>query len=160
LLGAVAAVSCFASCRDPVRERAERDARDLARLGAIVEADQALDRALKGADDRSRAGEDAKAIEILERDATRAAAEALVEAEREPLETDWAGARREALTAVMRDRQASIAAYAGALRHEDLEPRLDATLAQLRLQRRALDVATWALAPPGQPRPVSPPDAG
>jgi len=122
--------------------------RDHARLAAIVDADQALDRSLKRADDSSRAGDDARAAELLEGDARRAAEEALAEAAREPLETDWARARRDAIVGVIRDRQASIPAYAAAIRGDGLEEKLAAVEAQIALQKRALDAAAAALAPP------------
>jgi hypothetical protein len=157
-------VIALVSCRDPEREQAARDERDHVRLLAVVDADQALDRALKTADDASQAGDDAKAAGLLEGVAARAAIDAIAEAEREPFETPWARARRDALVAVMRDRQASIEGYAAAVRGEDLEAKLTAVQAQLALQKRALDVATAAVAPPGSagPRPAreGAPDGG
>jgi hypothetical protein len=112
-------------------------------------ADEALDRALKSADDASRAGDEAKAASLLESTAAQASTEAIAEAVREPVETAWARARRDALLAVMRERQSSIAPYAQALRGEDLEAKLAAVEAQLALQKKALDAASAALAPPG-----------
>jgi hypothetical protein len=137
------------ACRDPVREAAERDARDMARLERIVSADELFDRALKSADDASRAGDDEKAATLLEGAGARAAAEAVAEAEREPLESPWARARRDALVAVLRERGASMPAYAKALRGEDLDAKLAAVQAQLALQKKALDVAAATLAAPG-----------
>jgi hypothetical protein len=135
-------------CHDPARERAAREARDHVRLEAIVNADESLDHALKRADDASRAGDEANAASLLEGDAARASASAIAEAEREPLETPWARARRDALVTVMRERQTSIAPYAQALRSEDLEAKLAAIQTQIALQKKALDVASAALAAP------------
>jgi hypothetical protein len=137
------------ACHDPAREAAERDARDHARLERIVSADELFDRALKAADDASRAGDDEKAASLLEGAGARAAAEAIAEAEREPLETPWARTRRDALVAVLRDRGASMPGYAQALRGEDLDAKLAAVQAQVALQQRALDVASAAVAAPG-----------
>jgi hypothetical protein len=135
-------------CHDPAREQAEREARDRVRLESIVTADEALDRALKSADDVSRAGDDAKAAALLEGDGARASSDAVAEAEREPLETPWARARRDAILAVMRERGASIAPYASALRGEDLDAKLAAVETQIALQKKALDAAAAALSPP------------
>jgi hypothetical protein len=143
----VCVLACLA-CHNPAREVAERDARDHARLAAIVDADQLFDRALKAADDASRAGEDRRAADLLEGEATRAANDAIAEAEREPLESPWAGARRDALVRVLQDRQASLGEYARALRGEDLEAKLAAVQAQLELQKRALEAASSALSSP------------
>ena len=148
-LFALVAVFLAAGCHNPARELAERDARDQARLAAIVEADQVLDRAFKAADDASRSGQDAKAADLLEGEVVHAAADAVTEAEREPLESAWARARRDALVQVLRDRQASIAEYAQATRGEDLEAKLAAVEKQIQLQKRALAAAARALAPPG-----------
>jgi hypothetical protein len=137
------------ACHDAAREQAERDARDHVRLEAIVTADEAFDRALKSADDASREGDDAKAASLLEGDADHASAEALAEAEREPLETPWARARRDAMLAVIRERRAAITLYAQALRGEDLDAKLAAIEAQVALEKKALEVASAALAPPG-----------
>jgi hypothetical protein len=110
-----------------------------------VAADEVLDQALKSADDQSRAGDDAKAAALLDGVAARASDDAVAEAEREPLETAWARARRDAILGVMRDRRASIAPYAAALRGEALDAKLAAVVTQLALQKRALDAATAAL---------------
>jgi hypothetical protein len=110
-----------------------------------VSADELLDRALKSADDASRANDDGKAAALLEGDGVRASNEAIAEAEREPLETPWGRARRDAILAVMRERQSSIALYAAALRGEDLEAKLAAVELQIALQRKALDAASAAL---------------
>ncbi len=150
---AAIAVVLAVACRDPAREQAERDGRDRARLERIVTADEALDRALKSADDASRAGDEARAATILESGATEASNEAIAEAEREPLETAWAGARRDAILAVMRERRGSIAPYAQALRGEDLDAKLAAIEAQIGLQKRALEAAAAALATPDLPDP-------
>jgi hypothetical protein len=148
-----AAVACAAcllcACHDPAREQAERDARDHARLEGIVAADEALDKALKSADDASHAGEDQRAADLLEGDAVRASEEALAEAQREQLETPWGRARRDAIVEVIRERRASIAPYAQALRGEDLDAKLTAVVAQLALQKKALEAVSAALAPPG-----------
>ena len=120
-----------------------------------MNADEALDRALKSADDASRAGDDARAADLLEGAAARASRDAVAEAEREPLETPWGRARRDAILAVLRERQAAIAPYARAVRGEDLDAKLAAIEAQIALQKRALEVATAALADPALS-----PDAG
>jgi hypothetical protein len=137
------------ACHDPARDAAERDARDQARLERIVSADELFDRALKRADDASRAGDDAKAAAVLEGDGARAASEAIAEAEREPLESLAARMKRDALVAVLRERAASIPGYALALRGEDLEAKLAAVQAQVALQKKALDAASAAVAAPG-----------
>jgi hypothetical protein len=136
-------------CHDKVREQAERDARDHERLVAIVGADEALDRALKSADDASRDGDDAKAAALLEGDVAHAAEGAIAAAARETLETPWGQARQAAVLAVMRERQASIKGYAEATRGDDLEAKLAAVQSQVALQERALEAAAAALAPPG-----------
>jgi hypothetical protein len=151
VLTLLAAAAPLAACHDPVREQAERDDRDHARLAAIVQADAALDRVLKSADDASHAGDDAKAADILEGDATHAATDAVAqaEAEREAMETPWGRARRDALAAVLRERQAAIAPYAAAARGDDLDAKLATVIQQLELQKKAVAAATAALAPPG-----------
>ena len=133
---------------------------DHAQLVRIVQADERLDRALKAADDASRAGDDAKGAALLEGDATRAASEAIALGEQAPLATTWGRARREALLSVIHERAASIPSYADAMRGEDLEAKLAVVTLQIDLQKRALDAAAAALAP--TPRPASPPhgDAG
>ncbi|HEY2513826.1 MAG TPA: hypothetical protein VGI39_23320, partial [Polyangiaceae bacterium] len=146
---AVAELVAAGGCHNAARDLAERDARDRARLAAVVDADQVLDRAFKAADDASRAGQDAKAADLLEGEVVHAAADAIAEAEREPLESAWAKARRDALVRVLRDRQASIAPYAQATRGEDLEAKLAAVQTQIELQKRALAAAARALSPPG-----------
>ncbi len=129
------------------RDADTRDADDHARLARIVAADEALDRALKAADDASQNGDDAKGANILETDATSAADEAIREAEHEAVETAWARARRDALLAIIRERRASISSYAEAMRSTDLEAKLAVVTLQIELQRRALDVAAATLAP-------------
>jgi hypothetical protein len=152
----VAGSLALLACHDAAREEAEREARDRTRLETILNADEALDRALKSADDVSRAGNDEKAAALLEGEATRASAIAVAEAEREPLETQWGRARRDAILAVMRERQAAIAPYAKAIRGEDLDAKLSAVETQIALQKKALDVATAALSGPVAPPPISP----
>ena len=139
-------LTLLSGCHDQAREQAERGARDRGRLEAIVNADETLDRTLKSADDASRAGDEAKAAALLEGDGARASSDAIAEAEREPLETTWARARRDAILAVMRERQTSIPAYARALRGDDLEAKLAAVETQIALQKKALDAASAALA--------------
>jgi hypothetical protein len=134
---------------------AARDARDLAKLGHVVAADEAFDRALKLADDASRTGDDARAAKLLETEVTRAGDDALAAATRETLETPWAAARRDSIVAVMRARRDSIPPYAKALRGEDVAAKLAALQTQLELQKWAIDAAKAALAPPGPA-----PDAG
>jgi hypothetical protein len=121
----------------------------MTRLERIVSADELFDRALKSADDASRAGDDEKAATLLEGAGAKAAADAVAEAEREPLETAWARARRDALAAVLRERGASLPGYAKAIRGEDLDAKLAAVQAQIDLQKKALDVATATLRAPG-----------
>jgi hypothetical protein len=152
----LAAALGSSGCRDRAQEQSERDARDHARLVAMVDADEALDRALKAADDASRAGDDLAAAALLEGDAQRAADAALAAIEHEPMETPWGRARQQALGAVVRDRRTSIASYAAATRGEDLDAKLAAVQQQVSLQQRALDAVASALAPPG----VSNADAG
>jgi hypothetical protein len=115
-----------------------------------VTADEALDRAMKSADDASRAGDEEKAAGLLDDAAVHASESAIAEAERAPLETAWARARRDTVLAVMRERRASIAPYAAALRGEDLDAKLAAIEAQITLQKKALEAATLALAAPGE----------
>jgi hypothetical protein len=143
------------ACRDAARDESERSARDRTRLETIINADEALDRALKSADDVSRAGDDEKAAALLEGEATRASGDAVAEAEREPLETAWGRGRRDAILAVMRERQAAIAPYAKAIRGDDLDAKLSAVETQIALQKKALDVTTAALSGP-----MSSPDGG
>jgi hypothetical protein len=137
---------CFA-CHDssPAREEAAREARDRVRLETIINADEALDRALKKADDVSRAGNDEEAARLLEEIAAPASAEAVREAEQEPLETAGGRLRRDAILAVMRERQAAIGPYAKAIRGEDLDAKLSAIETQIALQKKALEAATAAL---------------
>jgi hypothetical protein len=139
----------LAACHDPAKEAAARDDRDHARLAALVAADEALDRALKAADDASRAGNDAKGAELLEGPATQAAEEAVAACEHAALETPWGAARREALLAVVRERRASIASYAQAMKGDDLDAKLATITLQVELQKQAIQAATAALAPAG-----------
>ena len=118
-------------------------------MESIVTADEAVDLLLKSADDAARAGDDAKAAALLEEDGVRVAAEAVAEAEREPLETPWGRSRRDALLELMRSRRASIPGYAQALRGEDLDAKLTALQVQIALQKRAMDVVSAALSAPG-----------
>jgi hypothetical protein len=118
-------------------------------LESLVTADEAVDRALKRADDAARGGDDTKAAALLEEDGAHAANEAVAEAERESLETSWGRSRRDALLELMRERRASIPGYAQALRGEDLDAKLTALQTQIALQRKALDVVAAALAAPG-----------
>lgn len=152
----VAAAVALVACRDPAREQAERaarakaesEARDQVRLETIVNADEAFDRVLKSADDASHAGDEARAAALLEDAGARASDEALAEAEREPLETAWGRARRDAIVAVMRDRRGAIAPYARALRGDDIDAKLAAIEAQVALQKRAMEAAQGALSAP------------
>jgi hypothetical protein len=116
-----------------------------------VNADEALAPARTRADDASRAGDDVRAARLLEGDVARASGEAVAEAEREPLETPWGRARRDAILTVMRERRAAIAPYAQALRGDDLDAKLAAVEAQIALQKKALDAATAALSGPTVP---------
>jgi hypothetical protein len=138
-------VAPLVGCHDAAREQAEREVRDRIRLETIVNADEALDRALKRADDAAQAGDDARAADLLEGDVTQASSVAVAEAQAEPLETPWGRARRDAILAVMRERQAAIAPYARAIRGDDLDAKLAAVEAQIALQKKALDVAAAAL---------------
>jgi hypothetical protein len=142
-LAAVAGGACHDSA--PAREEAARETRDRVRLETIVNADEALDRALKKADDVSRAGDDEEAARLLENIAAPASAEAIAEAEGELLETAPGRARRDAILAVMRERQAAIGTYAKAIRGDDLDAKLSAIETQIALQKRALEAATAAL---------------
>jgi hypothetical protein len=139
----------LAACNDPAKEAAARDARDHARLATLVAADEALDRALKTADDASRAGDDAKGAAILEGPATQAADEAVAECEHATVETPWGAARRDALLAVVRERRASIDSYAQAMKGDDLDAKLVTITLQVELQKQAIQAATAALAPTG-----------
>jgi hypothetical protein len=116
-------------------------------LATLVAADEALDRALKAADDASRAGDDAKGAEILEGPAAQAADEAVAACEQATVETAWGTARRDALLAVVRERRASIASYAQAMKGDALDAKLAAITLQIELQKQAIEAATAALAP-------------
>jgi hypothetical protein len=139
----------LAACHDPAKEAADREARDHARLATLVAADEALDRALKAADDASRAGDDAKGAEILEGPAAQAADEAVAACEQATVETAWGTARRDGLLAVVRERRASIPSYAQAMRGDALDAKLAAITLQIDLQKQAIEAATAALAPAG-----------
>jgi hypothetical protein len=139
----------LAACHDPAKEAAERETRDHARLASLVAADEALDRALKAADDASRAGNDAKGAEILEGPATQAADEAVTACTQATVETPWGTARRDGLLAVVRERRASIPSYAQAMKGDALDAKLAAITLQIDLQKQAIEAATAALAPAG-----------
>jgi hypothetical protein len=111
-----------------------------------VSADESFDAALKKADDAERGGDDAKAAGILEGEAARVSSAAIAEAEKAPLETAWARAKRDALVAVMRERSQSLGPYAKALRGEDIDAKLAAVEVQVELQKKALRAASDALA--------------
>jgi hypothetical protein len=137
--------------RDPVKEEIDRRARDHERLADVVAADQELDRELKEADDASQGGDDAKAAALLDRDANKAADDAIAEAEHAPLESVWGRARRDELLAVIHARKDEIKAYADALRGDDLDKKLAAVEKQLELQKRAITATETALAAPPPP---------
>jgi hypothetical protein len=150
LLPLMIALACLgAACRDRAREEAAQRARDQGTLAQLVAMDQRLDRALKEADDASRAGEDAKAASILETSAVPAAEAAIAETSAKLPETPSAQERQRELLAVLKDRRAEIPRYVEALRGTDLDAKLAAVEAQLALQKRAMQAATTALSWPG-----------
>ncbi len=144
---ALALAVALVGCRDATKPAPTREDSDHTQLAKIVLADEAFDHALKAAEDASHAGDDAKGASILETDATRAADQAVLEGEHAQLETPWARARRDALMSVMQERRASIPSYAEAMRGDNLEAKLLVLTLQIDLQKRALEVATAALAP-------------
>jgi hypothetical protein len=58
-------------------------------------------------------------------------------------------AKRDALLAVVRERRASIASYAQAMKGDDLDAKLATITLQVELQKQAIQAATAALAPAG-----------
>ena len=149
----VALVLMLGACRDHAREdQAKADARDQAILVHVVDLDAHLDRAMKEADDASRAGEDERAASILETSALPGVVSAIAETEAHPPESAWARSRQQTMLGVLRARREEIPNYVAALRGTDLDAKLAAVEAQLALQKRAIDAATTAL--------QGPPDAG
>lgn len=121
-------------CTDP--EQRDRDA-----LEKVIAADELFDRAMKEADDASRAGRDPDAANVL-RDRARPAGEtALGAAKGAGVETEWGKARKAELVAVIGDRAAELPRYEEALRSGDPEKKLAALQRQIDLQRRALGAA-------------------
>ena len=142
----IALLVALSACRDHAREDAENAAaRDRALLAHIVDLDAHLDRAMKEADDASRAGDDERAAAILETNALPGVASAIAETEAHPPETAWGRAREQAMLDVLRARREEIPRYVEALRGTDLDAKLAAVEAQLALQKRAIHAATSAL---------------
>jgi hypothetical protein len=152
LLALLATGACRDRAQQEQQERQQQEAaagqhaaHDAATLRHLVELDQALDRALKEADDASGANDDARAASLLETKAAPAADAALAFARATPAETPSGQARLQAMVSVMEDRRAEIPKYAAALRGTDLDAKLASVEAQLALQKRAMTAASAAL---------------
>jgi hypothetical protein len=123
-----------AACTDPVE-------RDRTALERVVQADEAFDRAMKEADDASRAGRDPQAADLLRDKARPAADAALAAAKGAAVETEWGRARKRELVTLVGDRAAEVPAYEEALRSADPAKKLAALERQIALQKRALEAA-------------------
>jgi hypothetical protein len=133
------AMSCQGSCsHTPV----PRD--DEPKIRAILDADKALDRALKEADDESAKGNDTHAAELLDNKATPAADDAIKVAEAQTCQTPWGNDQKNALLGVLHERHDAIPVYAKALRGDDLDAKLSAVEKQIDIEKRAIDVAQKA----------------
>ncbi len=112
-------------------------AHDRIELNRAIEADKTLDRALKDADDKSRAGRDDDAADILKRTASPAADEALKAANAVDAKTAWGHKEKDALVKLARDRKDEVGRYESALRGTDLDAKLAAVQKQLEIEQRA-----------------------
>jgi hypothetical protein len=117
---------------------------DEPRIRAILDADKALDRALKEADDESAKGNDTQAADLLESKATPAADDAIKVAEAQTCLTPWGNDQKSALLGVLHERHDAIPVYAKALRGDDLDAKLAAVEKQIDIEKRAIDVAQKA----------------
>lgn len=117
---------------------------DEPKIRAILDADKALDRALKEADDASAKGDDAKAADILESKAASAADAAIQTADSQNCATQWCSDQKAALLSVLHDRKDAIPVYAKALRGDDLEAKLAAVQKQIDIEKRAMEVSEKA----------------
>lgn len=117
---------------------------DEPKIRAILDADKALDRALKEADDASAKGDDAKAAVILDSKAMVAADDAIKTADAQNCATQWCTDQKTALLSVLRDRKDAIPIYAKALRGDDLEAKLAAVQKQIEIEKRAMEVSEKA----------------
>lgn len=104
-------------------------------------ADEALDRALKEADDTSSDAGDLAAAELLEKKAAPAADDAFAKANAANVSSAWGKDEKQKLVALLGDRRADVMKYAAALRSGDLDQRLKALEAQLGEEKRAIDLA-------------------
>jgi hypothetical protein len=122
------------ACTDPM-------VRDREALERVIVLDEAFDRAMKEADDASRAGGDDVAADLLRDRAAPAGDVALRAAKSASVETAWGKQRRDELVAVIGDRKDELPKYEAALRSGDAEKKIDALKRQIELQKRALNAA-------------------
>jgi len=121
--------------------RPDPAALDQAELKAAMTADDALDRALKQADDAERANRDTDALNILKRTCEPEAEHAVAVAGGLAPRTAWGRKQKDGLVALERDRKAELARYEGALASGDPEKKLAAIESQLGVERRAVELS-------------------
>lgn len=155
LLGLASLISAgFVGChdKDEVASQATADddkRRDADALGLVLEADDALDRLLKQADDLSSKGSDSAAAALLDDKAQSAANDALSRAQALEPKTAWGKDHKDRLVKLIGDRKAEVPRYAAALRSGDVEARLDVLQKQVDQEKRALDLASEVRAAKG-----------
>ncbi len=121
--------------------REDPGALDQAALRGAMAADDALDRALKDADDAAHGGHTDQADDIFKRKVSPAADAALAAAQSVAPRTAWGKAKKDALVTLEQDRKGAIDPFAAALRGDDPEKKLAAYEKQLDLERRAQTLA-------------------
>ncbi len=136
----------FVACHDkdetaPKVSADDEKRRDADSLASALEADDALDRLLKQADDLSSKGSDTAAAALLDDKAQGAATDALARAEALEARTAWGKEHKDRLVKLIGDRKAEVPRYAAALRSGDFEARLDVLQKQVEQEKRALDLA-------------------
>jgi len=114
---------------------------DRGRLSAVLAADAKVDGFLGEAERLDRQGRSADAAKVVEKDATPALADARVLLEQTQADTAWGRERRGVLLTLLTDRAAAMPGYVSALRGADPKAKLDATLVQADLEKRALGIA-------------------
>jgi len=132
--GAVALAS-LAGC---TKTDAELRREDRTVIELIVAEDVRASEAMAEADAAARAGDVAKAIDVLDHRAGPAIEAGLRTAEAAAPRSAWGRARREAFASILGERRAELGPYREAVRSGDAEKLVAAVEAQARIERRAV----------------------
>jgi hypothetical protein len=132
-------VACVACSKPaPIPDETTMRAEDKRTLEGVVAIDVRASRAMRDADDATRAGDAGAASLAVTSRAAPAVDEALHAAESATMQSEWGKAKREEMAAILRDRKAEMPRYDEAVKSNDPEKMLAAIQAQAAIERRAL----------------------